>query len=964
MILETAAFISISSWIGNKILDKGFDHIFEKINSKDFNEKFYKKINGASLILQKKYPEALGGNIQYLFENEDVFNELIKLLFFDAKINLTIIENNFDSKTLDSNFLLDFIETLRKELYKDSFFREILENKQIFLTIVGIDRNIVELVEVSEISQKEIISIKNILEKYLVNTISISNFIDAYKTCLINNFSQLNFIGLGLDLTIKKGKRKKLEDLFVKPNFTLDENDKKKLIETNLEIDIEQEIELSQIFNFENNLVILGNPGSGKSILTKYITLKLIQKEYDTFDNDKTFDKIPFRIELRKYHAFKKDEKEGITKYLRFLLELEFSFSNITTENIEQILLGSESIIIFDGLDEIFDINDKLEVKNDIENFILNYKKAQIIVTSRLIGYNDAAIKEELAIKISINKFDDFQIEKYIRNWYSVEEDDDDVRYKEIEDLLSKKNLIDQELISNPLLLSLIVILYRNNLKVPESKLEIYQSCTKTLVDKWDHSKGIKIDLSEEIYKRKDTIFADLAFWQYNELSSKNGKVTYQRAKNTVAKTLNEKLQISDEFTSDDYADKFLEYAERRSLYFDNNFTHKTFLEYFTAFWIFSNIEKKHKKKERDALIKKYVTSPYWHIVLELLMNLIDKDQADNEIIDDLISFQIKSNIESSLFFLQIYTGIQNVSSSIYEQIIEISIRDILKNESNYEDQKFKSLRDKNISPFFILSEHFKNELLRTSIEKVIREIFIKDDEIDQKTLLTFYLEISRDSNELKEENLVDKNNEIYKLFPNDAISKVPINFILHTLLLKSSSFVKNPIIYTEQYLKNFGVKSFQSNIRSSFSDFSYFPFQLICLRDSMFNSDHRILNEFIEITKQNNIKIKDLISSLFKFHLFNKNEDDFKTLINNFNYINDKSYIILLIPIFYSNRIRNNFISRNHEKVNFSIILGDLSDKEMIKHLQYIIDPKHHRRMTMEYIIGNFDITENMITR
>ena len=41
------------------------------------------------------------------------------------------------------------------------------------------------------------------------------------------------------------------------------------------------------------------------------------------------------------------------------------------------------------------------------------------------------------------------------------------------------------------------------------------------------------------------------------------------------------------------------------------------------------------------------------------LLNLIDKDQADNEIIDELIEHQLKENINSYKFFIKISFSIK-----------------------------------------------------------------------------------------------------------------------------------------------------------------------------------------------------------------------------------------------------------------------------------------------------------------
>lgn len=947
----TSAFISVGTWLSEKIVDKGFDKIYAQATDKNFDKRFYKKIKLAAEKISKKYPDAFGGKIQFLFEKEDVFNETLKLLFFDAKVNLQIIERNFDTSTLQPTFLLEFLECLKKELYEDNFFRNILNDKNLYLTIVGINKDVKELSKISQLSLDELISIR----KTLSETVNFS--LEQYRKCIINDYSQLYFLGLGIESSIKKGKRKTLEELFVKPTFVID-RENIELIEDNLEDYFSHlNLNLDDIFAYEKNLVILGNPGSGKSILTKFITLKIIQGDRKSFLNESIFDRIPFRIELRNYHSFKTERSEGILNYLEQLLKVDFSFSGITEKEINQILIEKKSLVIFDGLDEIFDIQDKLAIKRDIENFVSVYPNTQIIVTSRFIGYNDAEINKEIVLTISIDKFDDQQIEQYINNWYLVEEKNTDLREKEVNDLLSKKELIDQEIISNPLLLSLIVILYRNNLKVPESKLEIYQSCTKTLVDKWDNIKKLNINLPDEIYKRKDTIFADLAFWQYNELSNRQGKVTYARAKNTVSHTLTEKLKIVDEFTAEQYAEKFLLYAEKRSLYFDNNFTHKTFLEYFTAFWIFSNIEKKLKKDKRNDLFEKYVLNSYWHIVLELLINLIDKDQADNEIIDDLINHQLAKNEKSSAFFLKVYSSIQNVSLSVFENIIEILIKDTIVNQENVKQDGDKIVTFSSSSIVFI-SDYYSDDALRNSINKILLKL--QDSALNKTLLLSYYFEVVRHSEEVIKNIGED---HILKTFDLSTVNKDLLNFAHKLFQVDYQKFRTAPSKSFKKFIEHFGTAKSLEPINTRFSNFKYYPIALISLRYSVFNSDNKEFLKFLELIDINNISIDLIARKIFQLPIFQQVEYNSDNMIANFNSLKDPKYDKLLIAMLYSTRFRSthdlslredmqNWRKNTLEKIKLNFINPLLK-----KDLEYILDIKNNRIQITNLIKHKYEI-------
>lgn len=682
MIIETAALISFATWLGTKIADKGFDKFYDKLTKDDeVNKKFYKSIEDVSAKLEKKYPDLLGNSMDYFFKQEEVFDELCKLLFVNQEVNINIISDIFHEATLPNDFILEFVSELKISLSKDRELNEFLSNKELFITIKGVSKDISELVENSSLSKKEIEEIKDILKQRFKSNFNKKNFLEVYRKNLLNNLSYINFIGLGVDPAIHKGKRKELDNIFVKPLFKLNssyhiEVEKKSKVEISngesLLFEKEKIIKYENLFDRPYNYVILGNPGAGKSILIKSLICNIIKKNKKSFKNNNILSFLPFRVELKNYLTYKKKNGGNLLKYLSNSLEEEFSTPSILEENLNDILRKGKIILFFDGLDEIFSLTDKIQIKNDIENFHNLYSNVRSITTSRIIGYNEARLNEKGFCELNIVEFSNEQVEEYVTKWYNLEEEDDNVREEEIKGFTSKMNSIDNELISNPLLLSLIVILYRNNLKIPESKLEIYQSCTNTLVDKWDASKNLEIEIDEHIIQKKEPILADLAFWQYQLLGSENIEINYNKVKNIISESLIKK-NVADEYNSNQKAEMFLDYAQKRSIYFDNNFTHKTFLEYYTAYWIYSNIEKKHKISERNSLLRKYIPNSFWFIVLELLLNLIDKDQPDNEIIDEIINEQLKFP-DSLPFLIYVIPNIKNISLAIKQKVYSTSL--------------------------------------------------------------------------------------------------------------------------------------------------------------------------------------------------------------------------------------------------------------------------------------------------
>lgn len=696
MIIETSLIKTFTGWLIGKVADKGFEAVYEKLTkNNDIDDKFIESIKAVADKLEKKYPDILGNSVTYFFTKNEVFDELCKLLFVNQNVNISVIEQSFDGTTLPKDFIVEFICELKNKLSTEPVFYEIIANKELFIAVKGISKNVEEISDNSTLTKYEIIEIKKILEKQFREKFNLESFKALYQKNLLNNIGEINFIGLGIDPSIKKGKRKELDSIFVKPFFKLSSKyhiDKEANCNNEYENKMnwnneENCIPFQAIFDRQYNYVILGNPGSGKSLLIKSIILYISNKA-NQFNNLEILSYIPFRIELKNYLSYKKNKGGNLLKYIAKMLEEEYSVLGLLDENLHEVLTKEKSILFFDGLDEIFNVTDKINIKNDIENFHNLFPKIKSITTSRYIGYNEAKLDKEKFCELNIQSFNEEQIQEYVSRWYLLEEDNEDIRNLETADFISKMDSIDNELISNPLLLSLIVILYRNNLKIPDSKLEIYQSCTNTLVDKWDASKNLVIQIDEKILQKKEPIFSDLAFWQYETLSSSNTEVTYHKAKATVSNTLVKK-KVADEDNCGQMAEIFLNYAQKRSIYFDNNFTHKTFLEYYTAFWIYSNIEMKHNIDERNRIIKKYISNPFWSIVLELLLNMIDKDQPDSDIIDEIIEDSI-NNPNAYPFLVYIIPNLKNISMDIQELVYYNSIKYLTDSTLCYEETKQK----------------------------------------------------------------------------------------------------------------------------------------------------------------------------------------------------------------------------------------------------------------------------------
>ncbi|QIX61913.1 hypothetical protein HER32_12255 [Hymenobacter sp. BT18] len=195
---------TIGGWLLGKVADKGFESITKSLTADDIDKSIHKSISAISKKMQEKYPDVLANNIEYFFRKDEVVEELVKLTFKDARINIKAIEDKFDISTLPDGFVLEFVTGLREEMSNDRHLNSILANSEIYLAVTGLKKDVESIVQDSYLTRANIVKIKNILEDKINYNFSFDEFVSTYSRNALNILSEVNFIGLGVKSHIKK----------------------------------------------------------------------------------------------------------------------------------------------------------------------------------------------------------------------------------------------------------------------------------------------------------------------------------------------------------------------------------------------------------------------------------------------------------------------------------------------------------------------------------------------------------------------------------------------------------------------------------------------------------------------------------------------------------------------------------------------------------------------------------------
>ena len=232
-------------------------------------------------------------------------------------------------------------------------------------------------------------------------------------------------------------------------------------------------------------LVVLGDPGSGKSTLLKYLLLMWAEKPAP----DMTREPLPLLIELREYATQRhRGEVAGYLDYLHAGAGVRWHFER---QQLDDWLRTNPSLVLFDGLDEVFDPELRKEVSTAIHRFADDYPLARVIVSSRIIGFQHQSWRDEGFRHLMLQELDAVQVTDFLDRWHQRAYDEP--AKGEAKRALLARAVEDsaaiRQLAGNPLLLTMMAMLNRTQ-DLPRDRAELYEQCARLLLHQW------KVDLA------------------------------------------------------------------------------------------------------------------------------------------------------------------------------------------------------------------------------------------------------------------------------------------------------------------------------------------------------------------------------------------------------------------------------------------------------------------------------------
>ncbi|MFN6583752.1 MAG: HEAT repeat domain-containing protein [Aulosira sp. ZfuVER01] len=376
-------------------------------------------------------------------------------------------------------------------------------------------------------------------------------------------------------------------------------------------------------------IVILGNPGAGKSTLLQYLALNWAESPL----NNVISLPIPLLIELRTY--MRRRDNNECSNFLEFFHKCSGAISHLNQHQLHEQLKAGKALVMFDGLDEVFDPGKREDVITDIHRFTNEYSNVQVIVTSRVIGYKPQKLRDAEFRHFMLQDLDSSQIQDFIHRWHELTFSDaaDKVRKRDRLQRGIETSKAITELAGNPLLLTMIAILNRNQ-ELPRDRAELYKKASEVLLYKWDVERALledkTLDHKTIHYKEKQAMLRQVAYYMQTSGKGLAGNLIREDDLIQILTDYLKTIEVSQARAS---AKVMIDKLRTRNFmlcfvgadYYA--FVHRTFLEYFCAsefIWQFKETQTLTIDKLKNEVFGKHWHDETWHEILLLIAGMIE----------------------------------------------------------------------------------------------------------------------------------------------------------------------------------------------------------------------------------------------------------------------------------------------------------------------------------------------------
>ncbi|MBC8330361.1 MAG: SUMF1/EgtB/PvdO family nonheme iron enzyme, partial [Anaerolineae bacterium] len=255
-----------------------------------------------------------------------------------------------------------------------------------------------------------------------------------------------------------------------------------------------------EILQKQSGLVILGDPGSGKTTFLKYLALVLATGKGESLGLGQ---RLPILVPLSAYaNALANGHNIRLDDFIADYFH-EIGTNLPIAAMLAEALKAGAALILLDGLDEVKNLGLRHTVVERVSDFYSFHRRAgnKFVLTSRVIGYRDVRPTADGLNECTLVDFDDAEIAAFVERWMTAIETQaqGDTRVAQKDAELERKELLEaiqhnpgvRRLACNPLLLTILALMKRQGVTLPERRVELYDQYVRTLLSTWNRARGL-----------------------------------------------------------------------------------------------------------------------------------------------------------------------------------------------------------------------------------------------------------------------------------------------------------------------------------------------------------------------------------------------------------------------------------------------------------------------------------------
>ncbi|GAK55793.1 hypothetical protein U27_02752 [Candidatus Vecturithrix granuli] len=281
-----------------------------------------------------------------------------------------------------------------------------------------------------------------------------------------------------------------------------------------------------EMMNRQKRLVLLGDPGSGKTTFVKFVTLCLAgawlddpqanflrltaplpDEEGKPTDEPQPWEAgllLPVQVVLRDFAAkgLPAPGQPAKAKHLwdYIVKNLEENMLSAFIPQLQHYFQEQGGLLLLDGLDEVPEADRRRgQIKQIVEDFTLLFPDCRILVTSRTYAYQKQDWKLDGFHETILAPFSKGQIRCFVDRWYqhiaavrSMDRDNAQGRAERLKQAISRNDRL-YSLAERPLLLTLMASLHAwRGGSLPEKRGDLYAEATDLLLDWWEQDKVVR----------------------------------------------------------------------------------------------------------------------------------------------------------------------------------------------------------------------------------------------------------------------------------------------------------------------------------------------------------------------------------------------------------------------------------------------------------------------------------------